>query len=215
MVVEGRSVSLSPKSMVDSVADWPLARVVEHLKKKESENGHTPPSDSRVYSRSSIRFLDTIINEVANEFGISRGRMCRCLSYHGYAILEQDQIMQELHKKYKELRRMSVEKDNPDIADIINSLAPYSPKEVDASKVSFLVYDTWMLSDLEQLSQACGVFPGQVAQVAMLRSIITCDIPEFSQVMERLEKEAKRWDTWMNFRLSVLDVAVAKWESLI
>ena len=207
-----RGVPLSPKSMVDSVADWPLHRVVEHLKQKEKEE-RTPPSDGRVYSRSCVRFLNPIIEELASEFSISRGRICRCLSYHGAAILQADRVLSDLSKVYKTARRLALERNNPDIADIINGLTPYSPKDVDASKTSFRVYDTWVQADIEDMAQVCGVYPGQYAQVAMIRSILTCDIPTFESVVERLTQESKRWDIWMRFRLTVMDVAVSYWES--
>ena len=207
-----RGVPLSPKSMVDSVADWPLHRVVEHLRKKEKEE-HTQLSDGRVYSRSCVRFLNPIVDELASEFGVSRGRICRCLSYHGVAILQADRVLSDLAKAYREARRLALERNNPDIADIINGLTPYSPKDVDASKTSFRVYDTWVQADIEDMAQVCGVYPGQYAQVAMIRSILTCDISYLESVVERLVQEAKRWDTWMRFRLAVMEVAVSYWES--
>jgi len=201
--------------MVDSVADWDLRQVIEHIKKKEKEEGSAAVQDTRVYSRSCIRFLNTIVDEVASEYDVSRGRMCRCLTYHGSAIMDNDRVLQDLLKRYRALRKLSVEKNDPDIADIINSLAPYTPRDVDASKTSFRVYDSWMLADLDEKAQACGVFPGQLVQILILRSILTCDVPAFAQVMERLTGESRRWDMWMNFRLSVLEVAVARWESLL
>jgi len=209
-----RGVSLSPKSMVDSVADWPLHRVVEHLRKKEKEEKQ-PLSDARLYSRSSIRFLNTIIDELASEFDVARGRMCRCLSYHGVAILQDNNIVRGLTKEYKQARKLALEQNSPSIADIINGLTPYAPKDTDASKTSFRIYDSWVLSEIEDMSQVCGVYPGQLAQVAMLRSILTCDIPAFGSVVERLTQESKHWDLWMSFRLSVLEVAIARWESLL
>src|SRR3990172_4049841 len=101
-----RGVSLSPKSIVDSVADWPLHRVVEHLRKKEKEEKERD-QDSRVFSRSSIRFLNTVIDEVAHEFDVSRGRMTRWLSYHGLVILREDRVVSDLRKSYTQLRRRS------------------------------------------------------------------------------------------------------------
>jgi len=215
MAREPRAVPISPKSMVDSVADWPLRRVVEHLRRKEKEGSSQPSPDCRVYCRSSIRFLNTVIDELASEFGVSRGRMCRCLSYHGIAILQNDAIVQGLVREYRQARRLALERNSPSIADIINSLTPYSPLDVDASKTSFRVYDAWVMAEIEDKSQVCGVYPGQLAQIAMLRSILTCDLPAFEPVVDRLTGESRQWDLWMSFRLSVLEVAVARWESLL
>ena len=209
-----RGVPLSPRSMVDSVADWPLHRVVEHLRRKEKEEKDRP-SDGRVYSRSCIRFLNSIVDELASEFDASRGRLCRCLSYHGVAILQTDRVLSDLSRVYKAARRMALERNNPDIADIINGLTPYSPKDVDASKTSFRIYDTWVQADIEDMAQVCGVYPGQYTQIAMIRSILTCDIPSFEPVVDRLVQESKRWDMWMSFRLAVMEVAVTRWESFL
>jgi len=184
------------------------------LRKKEKEEKRDAP-DTRLYSRSSIRFLSTIIEEVAVAFGLTRGRMSRCLSYHGASILQDDSIVRGLVTYYSEVRKLAVEKDNPDIAGILTGLIAYTPGAVDAVKTSFLVYDGRILSEIEDMAQVCGVFPGQVAQVAMLRSLLTCDSPVLSAVTERLVRESKRWDVWMSFRLSVLEVAVARWESLL
>ena len=208
-----RGASLSPASMVDSVADWSLVQVVNYLKKREKD-GVQAHEDTRLYCRSSIRFLNTIVTEVAREFGVSRGKMYRCLSYHGASMLEVDTVLQDLVRRYYDLRRMAIEKDSPDIADIINAIGSYTPREVDASQISFLVYDTRVLSSIEDASQACGVFPGQLAQVLILRSLLTCDLPDFSPVLDRLRSESRRWDLWMKFRLSFLEIAVASWESL-
>src|SRR3972149_8110139 len=121
-----RGVSLSPKSMVDSVADWPLHSVVEHLRKKEKEEKERD-QDSRVYSRSSIRFLNTVIDEVAHAFDVSRGRMTRWLAYHGLIILREDKVISDLKRSYALLRKRAIETNDPDIAAIINSQIPYSP----------------------------------------------------------------------------------------
>ena len=101
-----------------------------------------------------------------------------------------------------------------DIADIINSVSSYSPAHTDASKVSFTIYDAGILAGLDEMAMACGVHSSQLAQIAMLRSILTCELPAFSQVMERLTHESRRWDMWMRFRLSNLDITVALWESV-
>ena len=209
-----RGVPLSPKSMVDSVADWNLHRVVEHLRQKEKD-GNAESGDVRVYCRSSIRMLNTVIGRLHKSFGVSRGRMCRCLTYHGLAIMKDDSIVRSLDKTYVEAQNLSLSKDDPSISDIINHLVPYAPVDSDTEKTSYRVYDSWMLSEVEDISQVCGVYPGQYIQMAMLRSILTHDDPNIVSVAPRLVKESHHWDIWMSFRLAVLEVAVAKWESLL
>jgi hypothetical protein len=200
--------------MVDSVADWSLRQVVDYLQEKDKESNHLS-GDDRVYSRSSIRMLDPAIAALAEEFGLTPGRMCRILSYHGVLIMENNLTIQGLVQRYKEIRRLAVEKDSPDIADILNSLIPYTPLDVNAAKTSHMMYDSWVLSNVSSLlAPACGVYPGQLAQVMILRSILTCDLPVFEAVVERLSRESRRWDTWMSFRLSVLEGMVANWESV-
>ena len=208
-----RGVPLSPKSMVDSVADWPLHRVVEHLRQKEKDGGGES-GDARVYCRSSIRMLNTVVGRLHKSFGVSRGRICRCLTYHGLAILKEDPITHNLDKIYVEAQNLSLSKDDPSIADIINHLVPYAPLDSDTGKTSYRVYDSWMLAEVEDVAQVCGVYPGQYIQMAMLRSILTHDDPNIVSVAPRLAKESHHWDIWMSFRLAVLEVAVAKWESL-
>ena len=208
-----RGVPLSPKTMVDSVADWPLHQVVAHLRQKEKDGGAS--GDARVYSRSSIRMLNTVIGRLHKSFGISRGRMCRCLTYHGLAIMKDDPIICNLDKTYVEAQNLSLSKDDPSISDIINHLVPYAPVDSDTEKSSYRVYDSWMMAEVEDISQVCGVYPGQYIQMAMLRSILTHDDPNITGVAPRLVKESHHWDIWMSFRLAVLEVAVAKWESLL
>jgi len=204
-----RGVPLSPKSMVDSVADWPLHRVVEHLRRKEKEEKERD-QDCRVYSRSSIRFLNTVIDEVAHEFDVSRGRMTRWLSYHGLVILREDKVMSDLRKSYALLRRRSIETDDPDVAAIINNAIPYSPADSDDDRSSYRVY-MWVQSDIEDLAQVCGTYAGRVVQLAMVKSILTCDMPVLEPVVQRLKNESERWNRWMLFRLGQMDIAVSIW----
>ena len=207
-----RGVSLSPKSMVDSVADWPLHRVVEHLRKKEKEEKERD-QDCRVFSRSSIRFLNTVIDEVASEFDVSRGRITRWLSYHGMTIFREDRTMSDLAKVYAQLRRQSVQTNDPDIASIINSSVPYTPADSDDERTSYRVY-MWVQADTEDLAKVCGTYSGRIIQMAMSRSILTADIPMLESVSTRLRTESDRWDRWMKFRLGQLEMAVAIWGTL-
>jgi len=207
-----RKVSLSPKSMVDSVADWPLHQVVEHLRKKEKEDQERD-QDCRIFSRSSIRFLNTVIEEVASEFDVSRGRITRWLSYHGLAMLRENRTMADLTKVYAQLRRQAVQTNDPDIASIINASVPYTPADSDDDRTSYRVY-MWVQSDIDDLSKVCGTYPGRIVQLAMSRSILTADMPVLEAVSDRLRTESERWDRWMKFRLGQLEIAVSIWGTL-
>ena len=215
---DNRGVSLSPNTMVDKVADWPLHRVVEHLKKKEKE-----PKDGiggidlncRVFCRSGVRFFDSVVEEVAIQYGVSKGRMCRWLSYHGMAIIRDDAVTRQLADIYAHIRREALIADNPDIADIINALTPYSPRErTGDDRTSFYVYNSWVSSGFADYAQICGVAVGQATQVFMLRSVLTSDLPLLKSVADRLCKELERWDKWMRFRAVVLEKAVEMWGSV-
>ena len=207
-----RGVQLSPKTMVDSVADWPLHRVVEHLRKKEKDDKERD-QDCRVFSRSSIRFLNTVIDEVASEFDVSRGRITRWLSYHGLEIFRADKVISDLSKLYIQLRRQSVQTNDPDIASIINAPIPYSPADSDDERTSYRVY-MWVQADIEDLAGVCGAHSGRIVQMAMARSILTADIPVLETVSARLRTESERWDRWMKFRQGQLEIAVSIWGTL-
>ena len=207
-----RGVPLSPKSMVDSVADWPLHRVVELLRKKEKEEKERD-QDCRVFSRSSIRFLNTVIDEVASEFDVSRGRITRWLSYHGLEIFRVDKVISDLSKSYAQLRRQAVQTNDPDIASIIDAPIPYSPADSDDERTSYRVY-MWVQADIEDLAKVCGAYSGRIVQMAMTRSILTADIPVLETVSSRLRTESERWDRWMKFRLGQLEMAVSIWGTL-
>ena len=204
-----RGVSISPRAMTDSVADWPLHRVVEHLKKKEHDDKDYC-QDCRVYSRSSIRFLNPILGELASEFDVSVGKITRFLSYHGLSIFREDATVSSLRVSYGLLRRRSLQSNDPDMAAIIDSPIPYSPADICDDRASYRVY-LWVHSDVEEMSQICGMFIGRVVQLAIVRSVLTCDLPILESVRERLSTESDRWDRWMKYRLGQMDMAVAIW----
>ena len=211
-----RGVPISPRAMVDSVADWPLHRVVEYLRKREQDDRLRQSEPCRVYCRSSVNFLNTIIEDVGkNSFGLHRGRFTRYLTYHGVTILQEDPVILDLIKQYDLYRSLSIKRNSPDMAKILSGFTVYAPASVDADKTSFRVYDHKVLSELEELAGICGVFDGQIAQIAMLRSLLSDDLPVFVSVGDRLLAEVERWNLWMSFRASVLEVAVAKWDSLL
>jgi len=204
-----KSVRLHTSSMVDPVSEWPLSRVVALLRKREKE-GPTP--DSRLFCRSSIRFLSTVLDEVASGLGAPRASATRWLSYHGLEIFRDDRVIKDLQKEYSLLRRKAVETDNPDIAAIINAVVPYSPADSDNDRASYRIYP-WVQSDLEDMAQICGTHTGRVAQMAMVRSILTADLPVLEFVTARLQTESERWNRWMRFRLGQMEIAVSIWGS--
>lgn len=212
---KGRKVApLGASTMVDEpVSQWSLQRVVEFVKKKEKDNSAID-QDHRVYSRSCIRLLNAVIDELSVAFGLARSSMCRCLSYHGVNILHDDPILRSVADRYQKVRKLAIANDDPDLIDIINNIVPYTAASVSAAKVSFRVYDGWALASLEEMSKPCGMFPGSLAQVAMIRSIMTCDSPDFTAITNRLSREANRWNRWLRFRALVLGVAVDQWYSL-
>ena len=212
-----RGVSLSPKSMVDSVADWPLHRVIDHLRKKEQdEKGDGRLSaDCRMFCRTGIALFSSIVGELAGQYGVKDAVMSRWLSYHGVAIAQNDLVMGRLSKVYARIRRLALSEDNPDVADINDSLNPYSPHDLDSkTPSSFYLYGSWAVAAFTELSQVCGVYPGQVAQVFMIRSALTCDLPVLDNVVGRMRTESDRWDKWMRWRIKSLEAAIDIWGSV-
>ena len=121
--------------------------------------------------------------------------------------------MSDLAKVYAQLRRQSVQTNDPDIASIINSSVPYTPADSDDERTSYRVY-MWVQADTEDLAKVCGTYSGRIIQMAMSRSILTADIPMLESVSTRLRAESDRWDRWMKFRLGQLEMAVAIWGTL-
>jgi len=201
--------------MVDSVADWPLPRVVEYLRKKEKEDKDkgVMDTDCRLFYTSGIRMFSTIVDELADGYGVSsRGQMSRYLSYHGAEIAKQDRAIADLQKVFSRIRKSALDKDSQSITDIQESGLSYSPREPEGKRISFYVYSSWVVSDFTRFGQLCGVHPVQVAQVYMVRSILTSDLPSLSGVAGRLKVESDWWDKWMKYRFSVLELSVAIWD---
>ena len=168
-----RGVSLSPKSMVDSVADWPLHRVVEHLRKKEKEErdkGKESAQPNRMFCRSTVKSLVDIIDSMAGGYGISRNKMSRYLSYHGITIAREDTTIARLAKAQSFIRDACLLDDDTDTLDIMNSLMPYSPRVSDDNSVHLLIYDAWVASDFEDMARVCSVFKYRIVQVYLIKS---------------------------------------------
>lgn len=208
-----RGVSLSPKSMVDSVADWPLHRVVEHLRRKEKEEKSDVETDCRLFHTSGIRLFNSITGELAESYGVSRGKMCRWLSYHGVEIARGDRLLNDLSSVYSDVRRVAIESNSHAIAGIQESPSPYAPKEEDGKRINFYVYNSWVLSDFNKLAEICGVVASQVAQVFILRSVLTCDLPQMTNIADRIQAEADWWDKWVRYRVGMMEMAVALWRA--
>ncbi len=202
-------VNLAPSAMVDSVADWPLRQVVELLKRKEKEDtGDSQPS--RLHCRSTVKSLVDVIDSVASDYGESRNRMCRWLSYHAIAIAREDPVISKLERAQSTIREACLPEDDTDTLDVMNSLVPYAPRVMDDNPVHLLFYDAWVLSDFEEMARVCGVYKYRIAQVYLIKSIVSGDIEKFGETASRLLQELTRWDTWMSFRLGALEILVER-----
>jgi hypothetical protein len=197
--------------MVDSVADWPLHQVISYLKKKEKEEGAGPDMDCRLFNTSGIRMFNSIIEALAEEYEVSRGKICRWASYHGLEIAKQDMVIINLQSMYSKIRKLAIEDNSNAVARIQENPIPYCPVEEDGRRVNFYVYSSWVLSDFVKLAGVCGVVPAQMAQIYILRSILTCDLPLLSGVSGRLETEVQWWKKWMEYRSGILEMAVSMW----
>lgn len=208
---EPRTARLNAASMTDPIAEWPLSRVVALLRKKEKEKDGPIP-ESRVFCRSSIRFLDTVLDEVASELGALRGSTTRWLSYHGLEIFRNSGVIKDLQKSYSLLRRRAIETNDPDMAAIINAMVPYSPADSNEDRAAYRLYPH-VHAGLEELAQICGAPVGRMVQMAMVRSILTADLPVLEPVAARLGTESERWNRWMRFRAGQMEIAVSIWEN--
>jgi len=200
-----RGISLSPKTMVDNVSDWPLHRVVEHLRKKEKEKQDPVAQSSRVHCRSTVKSLVDVIESIASNYGVPRNRMCRWLSYHGIAIARDDIVISKLAQAQTIIRNTCLLSDDTDSLDVMNSLTPYAPKIIDEAHIHIPVYDIWVDSDFDDMARVCGVFKYRIVQIYLIKSILSDDVDKFQSTANRLMSELARWDTWMDFRLCALE----------
>jgi len=201
--------------VAESVAEWPLHRVVEHLRRKEKEEKDKGAldMDCRMFSRSGIRLFLPVAEELAEYYDVSKGKMCRWLSYHGIAFAREDGSITSLSQTFSKVRRTALERDSRAIANIQNVQAPYAPLDEDGRRVDFYVYSSWVTSAFGDIAQQCGVAPAQVAQIYMVRSMLTCDLPLVGGVVgNRLQREWDWWGKWMVYRAKTLDMAVDLWD---
>ncbi len=208
---EERKIRLHTSSMVDPVCEWSMNKVVAHQRKQEKDKEGSV-TDSRIYSRSSIRFLSVVVDEVASEVATSRGSITRWLTYHGLEIILNSQLMKDINEAYSALRKKAIENDDPDLADIINNAVPYSPGGLSEYRLAYRVYP-WVHDSFEELAQVCGVSMSYAAQVAVVRSLMTADLPSLAKVAERLQGELTRWDRWMRYRLGTMELMATVWLS--
>lgn len=209
-----KGVSIAPSTMIaESVAEWPLHRVIEHLRRKEKEEKDKGvlDGDCRLYNTSGIRMFNAVADELGANYGTTRGRMCRWLSYHGLAIAREDAGITALSEVHSKIRREALEMGNRAMIDIQGTIAPYAPLDEDGKRTSFYVYGSWVASEFGDLAHLCGVAPSQVAQVYMCASVLTCDLPVLVTMGERLRKEYDWWRRWVKYRAATLEIAVAMW----
>ena len=199
-----RGVPLSPKSMVDSVADWPLHRVVEHLRKKEKAD---KPTTTSLHCRSSIKSFVTLVDEMADRYGVSRNRMSCWLAYQGLMFAREDAVITKLMSAQSKIRKASLMIDDTDTIDMMNSLIPYSPHLQEGVDIQLFLYD-WVSSEFEDLSRVCGVRKHHIVQIYQSKSMLTADVDSLAGVASRLVREVSRWDTWMGLRLVALEQLV-------
>ncbi len=202
---EVKGVSLSPASMVDSVTDWPLYQVVEHVKRKESGDG-AGPSDHRdfIHGRSTIKHLTTIIDALAHQYGVSRGLMCRCLSYHGVSFAQSDLVVGKILTLYTEIRGIALGVDDTDTMDRMRTMVPYAPLIVDDTEGWYQMYEPWVGDKFKELSEICGVWKYHIGQIFMIKSILTDETEAVQGTFPRLLTEIAKWDGWMATRLETL-----------
>lgn len=199
-------VSLSPSSMVDSLADWPLHLVVEHLRKKEKEE---KPSTVFLFCRSSIKSLMPVIDDLAKGYGVSRNRMCSWLAYHGLVFAREDAVIGKLSNVYGALRQSSLSTDDVDTIDMMRSLLPYSPRIQEEDRCKLCLYD-WVSSEYEEMADVCGVPKFRMVQVYISKSVLSGDTMQILGTANRLAEEVSRWDWWMKVRLGAMEQLMEK-----
>ena len=199
-----RGVPLSPKLMVDSVADWPLYRVVEHLRKKEKEE-RLPTTT--VFCRSSIKSLMPVIGELAGRYSVSRNRMCSWLAYHGITFARDDTVVGRLSSVWSRLRQASLLTDDVNTIDLMQSLLPYSPRIQEDRRCNLSMYE-WVSSEFEEMAEVCGVPRFRMVQVYVAKSVLSDNVDNIAGTASRLLDEVSRWDWWMKVRLGALEQLV-------
>ncbi len=199
-----RSVPLSPSMAVDSIAEWPLGQVVQYLRKKEKEQTErTQPVP--LFCRSAFRSLVDVLDALATSYGVSRNRMSRWASYHGLAIAQESSIVVRMSAALSTVRSACLLDDDTDTLDIMNNLSAYAPRFVVAEVTQLQLYGPWIGSEYDELSRTCSVYKYRVAQVYIIKSVLSDDLTRLGETAVRLQMELDRWDTWMKMRLAALE----------
>ncbi len=200
-----RGVSLSPKSMVDSVADWPLHRVVEHLRKKEKEEKDRRYEDCHVTGRYAVRMLTDTVDGLAGRYEVTRARMSRWISHQALAILREDLSVGKLLTLCSSIRSKALDGADADTLAIMGSLTAYRATNLAECSVSLYLYEPWMKAEFQEKATICGVRVFPLVQLFFMRSILTIDFEGFAGVLEVFQYESDRWDTWVKHRLGMLE----------
>ena len=204
MVNSSRAVNLSPDAASESVADLPLAQVIDYLRQREKEEKKEQEEYCRISYRTNVRLLADAIGDTANRYNVSQSHMSKWISFHAISIARDDIVISSLVAKHNELIRLSLQSADADMLDMLHAVVPYSPKHIVEKRGYLRLYDTWVLSGFEELAQACGVWSYRIVQVFMLRSLLTDRPPGMEKLAEELAIESTRWDKWMRMRLGAI-----------
>jgi len=197
-------VNLSPDAASESVADWPLAQVIDHLKQKEKDKSNNKVEYCRVSYRTSIRLLSDAIVDASSRYNVSQSQMSKWISFHAISMAQDDIVISNLVAKHNELIRVGLQSADADMLDVLHAVVPYSPKHIVEKPGYLRLYDSWVLSGFEELAQACGVWSYRIVQVFMLRSLLTDDTRGMEKLEAELAIESSRWDKWMRMRLGAI-----------
>ena len=198
-----QGVNLSPKAMVDSIAEWPLGRVVEALRRRETESGYRA-EECHVSGRYSVRMLIPSIDELASRYGVSRAKMSRWVSYHAVALLREDTTVGKLSTLCATIRRAALESADVDALSAMSGATPYMPLNITDGWASLYLYEPWVKSELHEKALVCGMPAFLLAQVFFMQSILSIDLSGFSGVLRLFEAELRRWRFWMGQRVGMV-----------
>ncbi|MGR3295833.1 MAG: hypothetical protein ACUZ8A_06365 [Candidatus Bathyanammoxibius sp.] len=204
-----QSVSLSPTAAVDSIAEWPLGQVVQYLRKKEKEQTERIQAVP-LFCRSAFRSLVDVLDALATSYGVSRNRMSRWASYHGLAIAQESSIVTQMSTALSTIRSACLLEDDTDTLDMMKNLSAYAPRFVVAEVTQLQLYGSWVGSEYDELSRTCSVYKYRVAQVYIIKSVLSDGPDRFGETGVRLQMELDRWDTWMKVRLASLEILVER-----
>jgi hypothetical protein len=189
--------------MVDSVASWSLDQVIRYLRKRVQEE-KTDVQPVRLHCRSTVRSLSDLIDHLAVLNQVTRVQMSRWISYHGAAIARDDVVVAKIIELQNPLRLACLQDDDTDTLDMMHRLTPYSPRVADTDEAVFYLFDPFVASEFEEIAQVCGVFKYRVAQIFMLKSVLTSPAEGFGETVARFRQEIDRWDMWMRVRKDAL-----------